>query len=416
MAENSNASASQDEKPTIKERLAKTRGFARSIGYAFIALGIFVAGTMVGNGSITFHSNNPQNSGLPNTLDYSSIDSVYQTLRQNYDGKMTEKQLVDGMKSGLAQAVGDPYTEFFNTADAQKFNEQLSGSFSGIGAELGQDADKNLIVVAPISGFPAEKAGLRAKDIITTINGKTTTGISVDEAVRQIRGKKGTQVTLKVVRDKAEQLSITITRDNIHIPSVTHKILDDGIGYMQITQFSEDTADLAQKAAQEFKDKGVTSVILDMRDNPGGLLDSAVKVSSLWLPTGSKILDEKRGSTVINSYPAGGQSLLKGMPTVVLINGGSASAAEITAGALKDNNAAKLLGEKSFGKGSVQQIESFRDGSQIKVTVARWYRPNGQNIDKKGIEPDQKVVMTNDDFKNGNDPQLDAAIASLQGQ
>jgi len=416
VAENSNASASQDEKPTIKERLAKTRGFARSIGYAFIALGIFVAGTMVGNGSITFHSNNPQNSGLPNTLDYSSIDSVYQTLRQNYDGKMTEKQLVDGMKSGLAQAVGDPYTEFFNTADAQKFNEQLSGSFSGIGAELGQDADKNLIVVAPISGFPAEKAGLRAKDIITTINGKTTTGISVDEAVRQIRGKKGTQVTLKVVRDKAEQLSITITRDNIHIPSVTHKILDDGIGYMQITQFSEDTADLAQKAAQEFKDKGVTSVILDMRDNPGGLLDSAVKVSSLWLPTGSKILDEKRGSTVINSYPAGGQSLLKGMPTVVLINGGSASAAEITAGALKDNNAAKLLGEKSFGKGSVQQIESFRDGSQIKVTVARWYRPNGQNIDKKGIEPDQKVVMTNDDFKNGNDPQLDAAIASLQGQ
>lgn len=416
MAENSNASASQDEKPTIKERLAKTRGFARSIGYAFIALGIFVAGTMVGNGSITFHSNNPQNSGLPNTLDYSSIDSVYQTLRQNYDGKMTEKQLVDGMKSGLAQAAGDPYTEFFNTADAQKFNEQLSGSFSGIGAELGQDADKNLIVVAPISGFPAEKAGLRAKDIITTINGKTTTGISVDEAVRQIRGKKGTQVTLKVVRDKAEQLSITITRDNIHIPSVTHKILDDGIGYMQITQFSEDTADLAQKAAQEFKDKGVTSVILDMRDNPGGLLDSAVKVSSLWLPTGSKILDEKRGSTVINSYPAGGQSLLKGMPTVVLINGGSASAAEITAGALKDNNAAKLLGEKSFGKGSVQQIESFRDGSQIKVTVARWYRPNGQNIDKKGIEPDQKVVMTNDDFKNGNDPQLDAAIASLQAQ
>jgi len=416
VAENSNASASQDEKPTIKERLAKTRGFARSIGYAFIALGIFVAGTMVGNGSITFHSNNPQNSGLPNTLDYSSIDSVYQTLRQNYDGKMTEKQLVDGMKSGLAQAAGDPYTEFFNTADAQKFNEQLSGSFSGIGAELGQDADKNLIVVAPISGFPAEKAGLRAKDIITTINGKTTTGISVDEAVRQIRGKKGTQVTLKVVRDKAEQLSITITRDNIHIPSVTHKILDDGIGYMQITQFSEDTADLAQKAAQEFKDKGVTSVILDMRDNPGGLLDSAVKVSSLWLPTGSKILDEKRGSTVINSYPAGGQSLLKGMPTVVLINGGSASAAEITAGALKDNNAAKLLGEKSFGKGSVQQIESFRDGSQIKVTVARWYRPNGQNIDKKGIEPDQKVVMTNDDFKNGNDPQLDAAIASLQAQ
>lgn len=418
VAQNSKNSDETDStnKPSIAHRLHMPRKAVRIVAASLAALVVFSAGIAVGNGTITFNQYDSQNSGLPNSLTYSSVDQVYRTLKANYDGKLTEQQLLEGMKAGLAESTKDPYTEFFSPKEAQKFDEQLSGSFSGIGAELGQDEDKNLIVVAPIDGFPADKAGLRAKDAIVAINGTSTSGMSVDDAVSKIRGKKGTQVTLRIIRNKSEQLNLTITRDTIKIPSVKHEILDGNIGYIRITQFSDDTGTLATQAAQEFEEKGVNGVILDMRDNPGGLLDQAVAVSELWLPTGTKILDEKRGDQVIQSYPAAGSSILKGMPTVVLINGGSASASEITAGALKDNNAATLLGEKSYGKGSVQTIQDFKDGSQLKVTVARWYRPNGQNIDKKGIQPDKTVTMTDDDYKTNKDPQKDAAIQMLQAQ
>ncbi len=390
--------------------------YGKPVGCVAAALLIFACGVGIGNGQIALTSLSSQNGTLPNRLNYSSVDQVYKAIKTNYDGKLTQQQLLDGMKKGLAEATGDPYTEFFNTKDAQDFNNQLSGSFTGIGAELGQDSNKNLIVVAPIDGFPASKAGLRAKDVITSIDGKSTTGMSVDDAVSKIRGKKGTNVTLKVVRDKSQDLSLTITRDDIKIPSVNYKILDDNIGYIQITQFSDDTSALAAKAAAEFKDKHVKGVVLDMRDNPGGLLSAAVDVSSLWLPQNETVLQEKRGGKVINTYQAEGNPPLNGMPTVVLINGGSASASEITAGALHDNGVADLIGEKSFGKGSVQQITPLSSGEEIKVTVARWYRPNGQNIDKKGITPDQTVKMTDDDYKNGTDPQKDAAIAKLLDQ
>jgi len=374
---------------------------------------IFTFGVGVGNGTITFNRLASQNGSLPDTLDYTSVNQLYRTIKTNYDGKLDEQKLLDGMKTGMAQATGDPYTEYFNKQDAQDFNNQLQGSFTGIGAELGQDADKNLIVVSPIDGFPASKAGLRAQDMIVSIDGKSTSGMGIDDAVKKIRGPKDTKVKLDILRDKTESMSFTITRADIKIPSVNSKI-EDGIGYMQITQFSDDTADLATKAAQDFKDNNVKGIVLDMRDNPGGLLDAAVKISSLWLPEGKTILQEKRGGKVINTYTATGNDILNGIPTVVLINGGSASASEITAGALGDNNAATLIGEKSYGKGSVQQIQQLADGAEVKVTVARWYRPNGQNIDKKGIEPNQTVTMSEDDYKNGSDPQKDAATAKLQ--
>ena len=400
----------------VRPYVSRMNTWAKVAGLVAAALLIFVCGVGVGSGSISFSGVSSQNSTLPSRLNYASIDQVYQAIKTNYDGKLTEQQLLDGMKKGLAEATGDPYTEFFNTADAKDFNNQLQGSFTGIGAELGQDSSKNLVVVAPIDGFPAAKAGLRAQDMITSIDGKSTTGMSVDDAVNRIRGKKGTTVTLKVLRDKSDTLTLTITRDDIKIPSVNYKILDDNIGYMQITQFSDDTASLATKAANEFKSKNVKGVILDMRDNPGGLLSAAVDVSSLWLPENETVLQEKRGGQVVNTYKAEGNPVLNNMPTMVLINGGSASAAEITAGALHDNGVATLIGEKSYGKGSVQQIVQLSGGAEIKVTVARWYRPNGQNIDKKGIQPDQTVKMTDDDYKNGNDPQKQTAIDKLLGQ
>lgn len=378
---------------------------------------VFGVGYGFGNGSFSFSSGtNPANKELPTKLDYSSVDDVYRAIKANYDGELDEAKLLDGLKTGLATATGDPYTNYFNAEQAKDFNNQLQGTFSGIGAELGNDAQGNLIVVAPIDGFPAQKAGLRAQDVLVSIDGKATSGISVDEAVTKIRGKKGTEVTLRVLRDKKEDLTFKITRDNIKIKSVKWEMLDNNIGYIRVNQFSDDTGELARQAANEFKTKGATRVILDLRGNPGGLVDAATALSSMWLPEGKTILQERRGKTAVSTQLSSGSNILNGLKTVVLIDAGSASASEITAGALKDNGVATVMGVKSFGKGSVQQIIQLGGGAEIKVTIARWYRPNGENIDKKGISPDKEVKMTDDDYKTGRDPQKDAAIDFLKQQ
>jgi len=374
------------------------------------ALLIFGLGLNIGNGRITLGPHGSQ-TGLPAQLDYSSVTALYQELKDNYNGKLTAQQLTDGLKHGLAEATNDPYTEYFTAAEAKDFNSQLNNSFSGIGAELGQDNDKNIIVISPLDGFPAMKAGLKAQDIITTINGTTTSGMSVDEAVSKIRGKSGTVVKLGIVRDKSQSLTISITRQNIQAPSITTKTLDGTIGYMHITTFADDTSQLALKDAQAFKKQNVKGIILDLRGNPGGLLDAAIDVSSLWLPKGATIVEE-RGTIGIDTHQANGDNILQGIPTVVLIDGGSASASEITAGALHDNGVATLIGQKSYGKGVVQQLLDLNDGGQLKVTVAQWFRPNGQNIQHKGITPDQ-TVKENANATSDNDAQLIAAQAYL---
>jgi len=412
-ASNVNKTEQPAGKGMAKYHISRTTLKTAGIGLAVLV--IFGAGVLVGNGSIMINRYGTQNGQLPSKLNYTTVNQVYQALKANYDGNLSESQLLDGLKGGLVQATGDPYTDYFTPAAAKQFNDQIAGTFSGIGAELGKDADINLIVISPINGSPADKAGLKAKDIISEINGASTANMSTDDAVNKIRGKKGTKVTLQVIRSGQTQ-NITITRDDITVPSVTYKILDNNVGYLQINEFGDDTTKLAMQAAQNFKDNNVKGVVLDLRGDPGGLLDAAVSVSSLWLPTGTKILDEKRGDKVIQTYTANGNDLLRGLPTAVLIDDGSASAAEITAGALKDNNAATLIGEKSSGKGSVQEIVNFADGGALKVTIARWYRPNGQNIDKKGITPDKQVSISADNIKNGQDPQKDAAISSVLGQ
>jgi carboxyl-terminal processing protease len=374
---------------------------------------VFATGVGVGNGKLSFHQGNSSVSGLPNQLDYSSVNAVYKSLKDNYNGKLTETQVLDGIKTGLAQSTKDPYTEYFNPADAKSFSNQLNNTFSGVGAELGKDSSGNLVVVSPISGLPADKAGLKAKDIITSINGTTTSGMSVDDAVSKIHGPKGSVVTLGIVRAGAPIPDIKITRDTIIIPSVTSKTLDNNIGYIQIVSFANDTSALIKTTAAKMKSDGVKGIVLDLRGNPGGEVDAAVDVSSEWLPAGTSIMQEKRGSTVIQSYTSTGDDSLVGIPTVVLIDGGSASASEITAGALHDNKAATLIGEKSYGKGVVQQLINLGDGSELKVTVASWYRPNGQNINKKGITPDQTVTISAADATAGTDTQLQAAEAFL---
>jgi carboxyl-terminal processing protease len=353
------------------------------------------------------------NNNLPATLNYTSVNQVYQALKQNYDGKLTQTELLNGIKQGLASAPGDPYTEYFTPQEASQFSDELNNTFSGIGAELSQDSNGDIEVIAPISGTPAANAGLQPQDIITGINGVSTAGMTADTAVNKIRGPAGTKVTLQILRNQTQTLSLTITRQNITAPSVITKVLPGNIGYMSISTFANDTSGLAQKAAQQFANEHVKGIILDLRNNPGGLLSAAVDVSSLWLQQNQMVLQEKRGNTVVQTYRAEGGDVLHGIPTVVLINGGSASASEITTGALHDNGDAYVIGEKSFGKGVVQQLINFSDGSELKVTIASWYRPDGQDIEHKGIVPDKTVKDSGNDPIAPNDSQLQAAEAYL---
>jgi carboxyl-terminal processing protease len=387
----------------------------RALGIAGITIGVvavFGLGVLVGQGNLRFtqRAEYKDISGLPSNIDYSSLNQAYDALRKNYDGKLTNSQVLDGLKHGLADSAGDPYTQFFTAKEAQSFNSDLQGiSLTGIGAQLDQDTDKNIVVVAPLEGSPAEAAGVKAKDIIATINGESTSGMSLGTAVSKIRGQKGTKVTLQLVRGD-QPLTLTITRDTISVPTATTKILDGNIGYIQVNQFSSDTFGLVQQGVTKFQQAGVKKVVLDLRNNPGGEVDSARDIASLWLSDKALVMQAKRGSDVIESDKATGTNPLQGMQTVVLINGGSASASEITALALHDNKAATTMGEKSFGKGVMQQVIPFDDGSELKVTIAKWYSPSGTNVNHKGITPDQPVAPGDSPT---DDLQLQAAQAYL---
>jgi len=378
---------------------------------------VYLLGVNVGNGNIGLGTGKPLNEQLSSKIDYSSVNQLYELLRNNYDGKLNNSQVLDGLKTGLANSTNDPYTEYFSPSQTTDFNNQLNESFSGIGAEMGKNDNNQIIIVSPISGFPADKAGLHAKDIITAINGESTSAMSVDTAVGKIRGPANTNVKLDIIRGGNQQLTFNIKREKITLPSVKSKTLDGNIGYISINQFTQDTNNLATKAAQQFKTQNVKGIVLDLRGNPGGLVDAAVGVCNLWLKSGQMIMQEKKGNQVINTYTAdGANNILNGIPTVVLVDGGSASASEITAGALHDNNAATIVGEKSFGKGVVQQIFNLSGGAEAKITVAKWYRPNGKNIQHIGITPDKTITNTKDQISAGTDSQLDSAKQILQNQ
>ncbi len=401
------------ERPVSRSnRLSKrTKNLFKRLSLLVIAGLIFMFGLNVGSGRISFMTQTVNQKNLPTKLDYSSVDELYAALRANFDGELDSNKLSEGLKQGLVKATGDPYTVFFNAEDYKAFNNELSGSFTGIGAELSLGNQDEIVVVAPIAGFPAEKAGIKPKDIIAQIDGVSTAGMTVPEAVGKIRGAKDTQVKLKIVRS-GQVLDFQIIRQDISIASVDSKI-ENGIGYLKISRFSEDTLGLAKTAAQNFKSQNVKGVILDLRSDPGGLLDVAVSVSSLWLEPGKTILTERRDSIVVDTYKASGDPILAGVPTSILIDEGSASASEIVAGALKDNGVASLIGQKSYGKGSVQRLVKLGNGAMLKVTIARWFTPNGKNIDKAGITPDQTISISADDLKNGLDPQKAAAIKVL---
>lgn len=377
----------------------------------FSAVSVFSSGWLFGAGKISIRNSNLTVSVDNRQAPRDGINELYQQLIDNFDGTITDQAILDGQKAGLVAASDDPYTQFFTEVETKEFNDSLDGTFEGIGAELGKEGNF-VVIVSPIKGSPAEKAGILTGDIITEINSESAADISISEAVKKIRGPKGEEVVLTVIRE-GEEVVVPIIRDTITIESVEWE-KQGNTGLITVSRFGDDTVALTKQAAQDLKDQGVTGVVLDMRGNPGGLLDAAVGVSSVWLPKGSTVLEEKRNGEVIKTYKTSDQPILAGMPTVVLINGGSASASEIVAGALHDNKAATLTGTKTYGKGSVQRVIPLAAGGSLKVTIARWFTPDGKNIDKEGIAPDTEVELTAENRAAKQDPQLDSAKQQLQ--
>lgn len=344
------------------------------------------------------------------TIDLSEVQKTYAQLQANYEGKLDTKALVAGASRGLVAAAGDQYTMFMDSKEAAAFNNDLSGTIGGgVGAEIGIRSDKPTIIRV-LADNPAEKAGLLAGDVITKINDQSTAGWTADKAATQIRGDVGTTVKISVLRG-TDIKDVTMTRATVTDPSVRGRVQGD-TGILTISRFDSQTGDLARKAAQSFVQQHVKNVVLDLRGNGGGYLTAAQDVAGLWLDN-KVVVTERVSGKITNTITSIDNPLLAGLPTVVLVDGNSASASEIVAGALQDYKVATLTGEKTFGKGTVQKVLNLDDGALLKVTVAHWYTPNGKNISKAGIEPNAKVAISPTDVNAGNDPQLDAALAQL---
>lgn len=344
------------------------------------------------------------------TLDLASVQKTYQELKANYDGTVDEAKLVDGASRGLVEAAGDEYTAFMDAKEAATFNDDLAGKIGGgVGAEIGMRSDAPTIIRV-LPNNPAEKAGLLAGDIIMGVNDDAAAGWTATKTAEKIRGAVDTTVKITVLR-AGEEKEFTITRAIVNNPSIQTSV-ENGIGRLTISRFDSETADLARKAAQGFKQQNVRGVILDLRGNGGGYLTAAQDVAGLWL-NDKVVVSERTNGKVVDQLKSGTNPLLSGVPTVVLVNGSSASASEIVAGALQDHKAATLIGEKTFGKGTVQKVIDLGAGTLLKVTIARWYTPNGKNITKEGVSPDQAVELKAEDVNAGRDPQLDAAKKHL---
>lgn len=357
------------------------------------------------------NKNSPQNS-----VDFSLFWKVWELLREKYVDKnsLDTQKMVYGAIKGMVRATGDPYSTFFDPAETKSFSQDLEGSFEGIGAELGIK-DEILTVIAPLEDSPASRAGLRAGDKILKVDDKPTADTTIDEAVDLIRGKKGTEVKLTVLRLSEDGVrEISIIRDTISVKSVKLEFKPDSIAYLKIIKFGEDTAKEFDIAANQIISRGAKGIVLDLRNNPGGFLDAAVSIASRMIPKGKLVVTEEDNAGKKDSLYTSGGDKLSSLPAVVLINEGSASASEILAGALRDDRAVQLIGKKSFGKGSVQELIDLPGNSSVKITVDKWMTPNGDYIMEKGITPNIEVDLTQEDFDNNRDSQLEKALEIIQ--
>jgi carboxyl-terminal processing protease len=349
------------------------------------------------------------------SVDFGLFWKVWDILKIKYVDKasLDAQKLIYGAINGMLKATGDPYSTFFNPEETKNFNEDLGGSFEGIGAELGMKDDV-LTVIAPLENSPAQKAGLRTGDKILKIGEKTTTDMNVYAAVDLIRGEKGTEIKLTIYRQGEEGTKeISIIRDTIEVKSVILEFKEK-VAYVRITKFGEETDKEFDKIANEIIMRGATGLVLDLRNNPGGFLERSITVASRLIPKDRVVvIEEDSTGKRLNLNTQGGDKL-NYLPIVVLINEGSASASEILAGALRDDLGIKLVGKKSFGKGSVQELMNLPGDSSVKITVAKWLTPKGDYIMEKGILPDVEVNLTMEDFNKGKDPQLDKALEIIR--
>ncbi|MEZ0241079.1 MAG: S41 family peptidase [Chloroflexota bacterium] len=404
-------------------------GFMLGVAVALVALlgggALFLSGYSIG----LRQSAEP---GTPATeqAEFQAFWDAYHNIKERYPlGPIDQKALIEGAIKGMVESLGDPYSSYLSSEDFRGTLQDISGEFEGIGAEIGTvnaagdtvdctpfGPDCRLVIVAPIEGSPAEKAGLRPGDVIVTVDGSTLDGLTPDEARDRIRGAKGTSVTLHVEREGAAAFDITIVRDTIHRQEVITRDLGDGsIGYVRLTGFSENGADAFVAAVKADVDKGQKKLVIDLRGNPGGFIDAARKVASAFIASGPVFWQEDaKGELTPTDALPDGVATDPSIEVVVLIDRGSASASEIVAGALQDTKRAKLVGEKSFGKGTVQQWIELQDAGGVKLTVAKWLTPNKTWIHTIGLTPDVPVVVPTDNPPE-QDPILDRALEVLNG-
>jgi carboxyl-terminal processing protease len=348
------------------------------------------------------------------TLDLSSVQDLYQTIRSRYVGEIDDEALILGAQRGLVSALDDPYSTFMTPAEENTLINDIQGNFSGIGAELSL-RNNAVTVIRLIQNSPAQRSGLQVGDIIHTVDGVDMTTASAAQAANAIRGEAGTDVELVVVRDGRLE-SFTITRARINNPSVHSEVVGVGgqrILRINITSFSTDAGDLALAQAQNALRSGsLDGIILDLRGNGGGYVQAAQSVAALWLDN-QPIMSEQNINRRRTVRSLSGRNILADIPTVIITNGSSASASEIVAGALRDHGYARIVGDTTYGKGSMQELMTLRDGNHLRLTIANWFTPNDMSVIGQGLVPDEEVGLTMDDLNAGRDPQFDAAVNML---
>lgn len=401
----------------------KSKKHASRVLIVFVALffsaTFFIFGFSIGKGqqptSVPFDFAVVKNKESNDEVDFTLFWDVWDIVKEKYvDHDSLEAQdMINGAINGMLSATGDPYTVFLDEEKFAVLNEELNGSFEGIGAEVGIK-DNILTIIAPLEDSPAQKAGLRAGDKVVEIEGQSTGELTIDEAVKKMRGPKGTELHLKIFRitdENTDTKDIIVVRDTIHIDSVRVEFLDDDIAHIKLMQFGEDTIREFNRIVSQVKSHKSKGIILDMRNNPGGILHTAVVIASKFLPSNAVVvIEEDAKDKRTNLYTTGAHPFID-TPVVILLNEGSASASEILAGALRDNRSdVTIVGKQSFGKGSVQELIPTSSSTAAKITVAKWLTPNGEQINEKGITPNIEVDYTSEDYENDTDPQLDRAI------
>lgn len=396
--------------------------FRKNFALILILIAVFLGGWQLGFAGYQLNAKlNPPSLKIENkkitsgSINFSPLWDVLDRINQDYlfRSALDGKKLLYGAISGLVKALGDPYTAFLDPDENAQFSNSLEGVYEGIGAELGIRNDQ-LIIIAPLDGSPAVSAGIRAGDKILEVNGESTVGISVTEAVTKIRGEAGTVVELTLQRGSEPSFKVSITRARITVKSVNLEDKGNGIYYLKVTRFGDTTSDEWDEAV--VKTKGAKGIVLDLRSNPGGYLSAAVYLASEFLTSGPVVLQEDANGdrTALSVQSTENDHAFAGVPVVVLIDEGSASASEILAAALSERAGAKLVGKKSFGKGTVQDAVDFDDGSDLHLTIAKWLTPSGKWVHDKGIEPDFVVELTDEDLNAGRDPQLDKVLELLR--